>query len=80
MRLENYPNNPRYVGTFYAQSVSLVEYLANQKGPQRVHALPARLVEIWRGEGASNGTTVSKALLNWRTAGTEHVPRAKGRG
>ena len=34
MQLENYPQNPRYVGAFYAQSVSLVEFLTSQKGPQ----------------------------------------------
>ena len=34
MPLDNYPKNPRFVGTFYAQSVSLVEFLAAQKGPQ----------------------------------------------
>jgi tetratricopeptide (TPR) repeat protein len=34
MQMDNYPQNPRYVGAFYAQSVSLVEFLANQKGPQ----------------------------------------------
>jgi hypothetical protein len=34
MQLDDYPRNPRYVGAFYAQSVSLVEFLANQKGAQ----------------------------------------------
>ena len=34
MRLANYPNNPRYVGTFYAQSVSLVDYMVKDRGPQ----------------------------------------------
>jgi hypothetical protein len=34
MQLENYPQNPHYIGAFYAQSVSLVEYLTNLRGPQ----------------------------------------------
>jgi hypothetical protein len=33
MELQNYPA-PRRIGTFYAQSVSLVDFLARQKGPQ----------------------------------------------
>jgi hypothetical protein len=33
MQLENYPD-PQYLGAFYAQSVSLVDYLAADKGPQ----------------------------------------------
>jgi hypothetical protein len=33
MRLEEYPE-PRRVGAFYAQSVSVVEFLVKQKGPQ----------------------------------------------
>jgi hypothetical protein len=33
MRLEEYPE-PRRVGAFYAQSVSIVEFLSKQKGPQ----------------------------------------------
>jgi hypothetical protein len=33
MRLEEYPE-PRRVGAFYAQSVSVVEFLCKQKGPQ----------------------------------------------
>ena len=32
MQLENYPE-PRQIGTFYAQSVMLVEYLTRLKGP-----------------------------------------------
>jgi hypothetical protein len=34
MTLENYPQKPHYIGAFYAQSVSLVEFLGNRKGPQ----------------------------------------------
>jgi hypothetical protein len=34
MQLENYPQNPHYISAFYAQSVSLVEYLTNLRGPQ----------------------------------------------
>jgi len=34
LQLDDYPRNPRFVGAFYAQSVSLVEFLANQKGAQ----------------------------------------------
>ncbi|MGH9677373.1 MAG: peptidase MA family metallohydrolase, partial [Candidatus Acidiferrum sp.] len=33
MKLENYPD-PRYIGPFYAQSVSLVEFLSEKEGPQ----------------------------------------------
>src|SRR5205085_9962184 len=33
MRLEEYPE-PRRVGAFYSQSVSVVEFLSGQKGPQ----------------------------------------------
>jgi hypothetical protein len=33
LQMENYPH-PRYIGPFYAQSVSLVDFLARQKGPQ----------------------------------------------
>ncbi|TMQ34458.1 MAG: hypothetical protein E6K70_07500 [Planctomycetota bacterium] len=32
--LPDYPENPRYIGAFYAESVSLVEFLSSQKGPQ----------------------------------------------
>ena len=34
MQLEDYPRNANYVGPFYAQSVSLVEFLSKQHGPQ----------------------------------------------
>jgi tetratricopeptide (TPR) repeat protein len=34
MRMENYPQDPRQIGAFYAQSVSLVEYLSGLRGPQ----------------------------------------------
>lgn len=34
MELCNYPEDSRRIGTFYAQSVSLVEFLTAQKGPQ----------------------------------------------
>jgi hypothetical protein len=34
MQLEDYPRNPRVIGAFYAQSVSLVEYLTSLRGPQ----------------------------------------------
>jgi tetratricopeptide (TPR) repeat protein len=34
MQMAEYPTEPRYITVFYAQSVSLVEYLCNQKGPQ----------------------------------------------
>jgi len=34
MLLDDYPRNPRFIGAFYAQSVSLVEFLADQKGAQ----------------------------------------------
>ena len=34
MGLEHYPQKPHYIGAFYAQSVSLVEFLSKQKGPQ----------------------------------------------
>jgi tetratricopeptide (TPR) repeat protein len=34
IQLEDYPRNPRYISAFYAQSVSLVEYLTRQRGPQ----------------------------------------------
>jgi hypothetical protein len=33
IEMENYPENPQHIGAFYAQSVSLVEFLSNQKGP-----------------------------------------------
>jgi hypothetical protein len=33
MQMNDYPD-PRYIGSFYAESVSLVEFLARQKGPQ----------------------------------------------
>ncbi len=33
MQLADYPD-PRYITAFYAQSVSLVEYLTNEKGPE----------------------------------------------
>jgi hypothetical protein len=33
VRLNDYPD-PRYVGSFYAQSVSLVEYLSAERGPR----------------------------------------------
>jgi tetratricopeptide (TPR) repeat protein len=31
---EQYPKDPRYITAFYAQSVALVEFLTNQRGPQ----------------------------------------------
>ena len=31
---ENYPTDSRYIRVFYAQSVALVEFLTNQRGPQ----------------------------------------------
>jgi hypothetical protein len=34
MQLDNYPQNPHYISAFYAQSVSLVDYLTNLRGPQ----------------------------------------------
>jgi tetratricopeptide (TPR) repeat protein len=34
MQLDDYPRNPRYIGAFYAQSVSLVDYLSGLRGPQ----------------------------------------------
>jgi hypothetical protein len=34
MQLDNYPQNPRYISAFYAQSVSLVDYLTSLRGPQ----------------------------------------------
>jgi hypothetical protein len=34
MQLEEYPKDTRYISAFYAQSVALVEFLANQRGPQ----------------------------------------------
>jgi hypothetical protein len=33
MQLNDYPD-PRYIGSFYAESVSLVDFLAREKGPQ----------------------------------------------
>jgi hypothetical protein len=33
MQMNEYPE-PRYIGSFYAQSVSLVQFLTNEKGPQ----------------------------------------------
>jgi hypothetical protein len=33
MQLNDYPD-PRYIGSFYAQSVSLVEFLSKEKGPR----------------------------------------------
>jgi len=33
MQRDDYPQNPQYIGAFYAESVSLVEFLSNQKGP-----------------------------------------------
>jgi hypothetical protein len=33
MQLNDYPD-PRYIGSFYAESVSLVDFLSRQKGPQ----------------------------------------------
>jgi hypothetical protein len=35
MKMADYPQ-PRYVSTFYAESVSLVEFLAAEKGPQEL--------------------------------------------
>jgi hypothetical protein len=35
VQLKDYPE-PRYIGLFYAQSVSLVEFLAKEKGPRTV--------------------------------------------
>jgi hypothetical protein len=32
--LEHYPQKPHYIGAFYAESVSLVEFLSQQKGAQ----------------------------------------------
>jgi tetratricopeptide (TPR) repeat protein len=34
MELPNYPQNPRQISTFYAQSVSLVEFLSSLRGPE----------------------------------------------
>jgi hypothetical protein len=34
VQLEDYPQQPQRVGAFYAQSVSLVDFLSRQKGPQ----------------------------------------------
>jgi hypothetical protein len=34
LQIEKYPQNPSSVGAFYAQSVSLVEFLSTQAGPQ----------------------------------------------
>src|SRR5262249_11376939 len=34
MQLEDYPEDSRYISAFYAQSVALVEFLTNQRGPQ----------------------------------------------
>jgi len=34
LELTNYPESPGRVGTFYAQSVSLVEFLSSLRGPQ----------------------------------------------
>ena len=33
MQMDQYPN-PQRIGAFYAESVSLVEFLSKQKGPQ----------------------------------------------
>jgi hypothetical protein len=35
MQLNDYPEG-RYISTFYAQSVSLVEFLSREKGPQEL--------------------------------------------
>jgi tetratricopeptide (TPR) repeat protein len=37
MQMNDYPN-PRFISTFYAQSVSLVEFLTREKGPQTFSA------------------------------------------
>jgi hypothetical protein len=34
LQLEDYPSDPRYIGAFYAQSVSVVQFLAQQRGPR----------------------------------------------
>jgi hypothetical protein len=34
LQLEDYPTNPQHVGAFYAESVSVVEFLTQQRGPQ----------------------------------------------
>jgi hypothetical protein len=34
MQLDDYPRNASYISPFYAQSVSLVEFLSRQQGPQ----------------------------------------------
>jgi tetratricopeptide (TPR) repeat protein len=34
VQLDDYPQQPQRVGAFYAQSVSLVDFLSRQKGPQ----------------------------------------------
>ncbi len=34
MEMPNYPQNPRQISTFYAESVSLVDFLASLRGSQ----------------------------------------------
>jgi tetratricopeptide (TPR) repeat protein len=34
VEMENYPDNPSFVGAFYAESVSLVDFLSSLRGPQ----------------------------------------------
>jgi len=34
MELPNYPQNPRQISTFYAESVSVVDFLTSIRGPQ----------------------------------------------
>jgi hypothetical protein len=34
LQLEDYPSDPRFIGAFYAESVSVVEFLTQQRGPQ----------------------------------------------
>jgi hypothetical protein len=34
VQMENYPENPSFIGAFYAQSVSLVDFLSSLRGPQ----------------------------------------------
>jgi tetratricopeptide (TPR) repeat protein len=34
LQMENYPENPGFIGAFYAQSVSIVDFLSSLRGPQ----------------------------------------------
>jgi hypothetical protein len=62
MGLDDYPRKPHYIGAFYAESVSLVEFLSNQKGSQEFTSFlqdglrygQAKAVELSTQRGSQN--------------------------